>query len=95
MNRRSFLKTLCAAVGVSAIPSIGIALPAVPEPEWIVALNDFDMELAVAASWGSGANRIRHAVRMPTPERGFREEGVEYCKQALRQWYLERQLKAA
>ena len=81
MRRRSFLKTLIAAAGVAFVPSIGIA---VHEPKWMVENVDGGFSFGVGADWG---NR-RHAVVMMGHKQS--PEKIEYCKQALRQWYLEK-----
>lgn len=91
MNRRSFLKLLVAASGASMVPALGKMLPLVPEPLWRVEEMDFGFQLGVAGQWNVGGKIIRHAVVMPFPEwRWGKQRAVEYAKQALRQWYLER-----
>ena len=91
MNRRSFLKTLCAVAGIAVVPSLGTALPRIAEPvKWIVEEFDCGYSFGVGASWPNG---VHHAVAMM----GYghtsgkeREKSIAYCKQALRQWYLEK-----
>lgn len=34
---------------------------------------------------------LRYAMMIPMPDKDFREEAILHCKQALRQWYFERQ----
>jgi len=94
LSRRSFLKLVSAAIGVSIIPDIGVSISA-PEPRWSVEKFDWGGSFGVGAQWGNGKNIVRHAIHMAMPLEPDRERKVDTCKQALRQWYVERQLKAA
>ena len=88
ITRRSFLKSLAALAGISAVPSLGVLLPANTEPvKWIVEENDYNNILGVSARW---ANGLRNAVMVNWPADEHREFAIESCKQALRQWYVER-----
>lgn len=89
VTRRTFLKLLAAAAGVSVVPAVGVMLPMVPEPiEWVIDKFEFDTQLAVGAKW---ANGVRRAVILPkVVGQQHSVHDVNLGKQALRQWYLER-----
>lgn len=89
MNRRSFLKAISAAAGVSFIPDISFAFQKSLEPEWIVEYENYDMLLAVAARWKHPDGNLLYAVQVPAPEEEDKKFVIESCKQALRQWYKE------
>ena len=96
MDRRSFLKSLAAITGVSVVPDITFAFPMHAEPaKWIVEYNVYEDLLQVAAQWGNGSSLLRHAVSIPMRDGVDQGQAIAYCKQAIRQWYVNRQLRKA
>jgi hypothetical protein len=91
MNRRSFLKWLGAAVGVSAVPDVDFKFSSVPEPEWAIENIDFGAIILVGAKWVVDGKTIRYGVMFPCVgiDEVKKDEVIALGKQALRQWYLE------
>ncbi|MGH8758112.1 MAG: hypothetical protein ACREVW_01130 [Burkholderiales bacterium] len=94
MTRRDFLRTLASSLAIVAVPAIGIKLPGSEPVEWVVEKFSYDMSLGVSGMWPNG---WRNAVIFDDYfSSEMREtEAVEHCKQALRQWYADKFLKAA
>ena len=90
MNRRTFLKAVCAAAGTVAVPALSFKFPANNEPfKWLVEEENYGDSLAVGAEWREGTSVIRRAVAVAMPSKYDRAEAIECCKQAIRQWYAE------
>ena len=89
MTRRSFLKTLCASLAITAVPALGIKIPDSEPVKWVIERFDYDTTVAVGGIWQNGwHNAVNVAVGIDNalPE----DQTIEYCKQALRQWYRDK-----
>jgi len=95
MTRRSFLKTMAATLAISHVPSVLNHSVFGSEPEWMIEEFDWGSRIGVAAQWIVNGTAIRNAYAFDCIGIGDQQKQlmIAYAKQALRQWYLEKQLK--
>lgn len=93
VNRREFIKTVAATVGVVLTPYGELPLfSASCEPDkWVIEEFNYGAEIGVAAQWGSGNGMIRQVVLFDyyVVDKFTKNRMIAEAKNVLRSWRMQ------